>query len=106
MMMGDTHSHAGINWFEPVEMILLQMNLNGVEKTVLIQHAGNYHNRYIIESVKRFPGPQLSSGSAGTVLFKSQEEKDCAFGKTAVQAFELTSQPRAMIFRYRPQLER
>ncbi len=56
MMIVDTHSHAGINWFEPVEMILHQMNLNGVEKTVLIQHAGNYHNRYIIESVKRFPG--------------------------------------------------
>ena len=56
MMIVDTHSHAGINWFEPVEMILHQMNLNGVQKTVLIQHGGNYHNRYIIECVKRYPG--------------------------------------------------
>ena len=38
MMIVDTHSHAGINWFEPVEMILHQMNLNGVEKTVLSTH--------------------------------------------------------------------
>jgi len=56
MMIIDTHSHAGINWFEPVEMILHQMNLNGVQKTVLIQHAANYHNRYIIECVKRYAG--------------------------------------------------
>ena len=56
MMIVDTHSHAGINWFEPVEMILHQMNLNGVEKTALIQHAANYHNDYIMECVKRFPG--------------------------------------------------
>ena len=55
-MIVDTHSHAGINWFEPVEMILHQMNLNEVEKTVLIQHGGNYHNGYIIECVKRYPG--------------------------------------------------
>ena len=55
-MIVDTHSHAGINWFEPVEMILHQMNLNGVEKTVLIQHGGNYHNDYIMECVKRYPG--------------------------------------------------
>ena len=56
MIIVDTHSHAGVNWFEPVEMILHQMNLNGVEKTVLIQHAANYHNQYIIECVKRYPG--------------------------------------------------
>ena len=55
-MIVDTHSHAGINWFEPVEMILHQMNLNGVEKTVLIQHGGNYHNDFIMECVKRYPG--------------------------------------------------
>ena len=56
MMIVDTHSHAGINWFEPVETVLHQMNVNDVQKTMLIQHGGNYHNRYIIESVKRFPG--------------------------------------------------
>lgn len=56
MPIVDTHSHAGVNWFEPVEMILHQMNLNNVQQTALIQHAGNYHNEYLIECVKRFPG--------------------------------------------------
>ena len=56
MFIVDSHCHAGINWFEPVELILHQMNLNGVEKAVLIQHGGNYDNRYLIECVKRFPG--------------------------------------------------
>jgi L-fuconolactonase len=55
-MIVDTHSHAGINWFEPVEMILYQMDQNQVEQAVLIQHAGNFHNRYIIECTRRFPG--------------------------------------------------
>ena len=56
MMIVDTHSHSGVNWYEPTELILHQMNLNGVQKTVFIQHAGNYHNRYIIGSTRRFPG--------------------------------------------------
>ena len=56
MQIVDTHCHAGVNWFEPVEMILHQMNLNGVEQAVLIQHGGNYHNDYLIECVKRYPG--------------------------------------------------
>ena len=56
MTIVDTHSHAGINWFEPVEMILYQMDLNSVDKTVEIQHNGNYHNHYIIECTRRFPG--------------------------------------------------
>lgn len=37
-------------------MILHQMNLKVCKKTVLIQHAANYHNRYIIECVKRYAG--------------------------------------------------
>jgi len=56
MSIVDTHSHAGINWFEPVEVILYQMDLNNIDKTVLIQHNGNYHNQYIIECTRRFPG--------------------------------------------------
>ena len=56
MLMVDTHAHAGVNWFEPVEMILHQMNLNGVQQCLLIQHAGNYHNDYLLECVQRYPG--------------------------------------------------
>ncbi|MSQ22749.1 MAG: amidohydrolase [Dehalococcoidia bacterium] len=56
MMVVDTHCHAGTNWFEPVEMLLHQMDMNGVAKAVLIQHGGNYDNRYLLECVRRFPG--------------------------------------------------
>ncbi len=52
----DTHCHAGTNWFEPVEMLLHQMDMNAVDKAVLIQHGGNYDNRYILDCVRRYPG--------------------------------------------------
>ena len=32
------------------------MNVNGSRRLRLIQHAGNYHNDYLLECVKRFPG--------------------------------------------------
>ncbi|MFH1140740.1 MAG: amidohydrolase family protein [Chloroflexota bacterium] len=56
MIIVDTHCHAATNWFEPIELILYQMNLNGVDKAVLIQNGGNYNNQYLLESVRRFPG--------------------------------------------------
>ena len=60
MRIVDTHTHAGINWFEPVELLVHQMNLNGVEKAVLIQHGrpqtGGYDHTYLFECVQRFPG--------------------------------------------------
>ena len=37
-MIIDTHCHAGINWFEPLEMLLAQMELNNVQRAALIQH--------------------------------------------------------------------
>ncbi len=56
MVIVDTHCHAGRNWFEPVELLLHQMNLNGVDKAVLIQHRGTYDNTYLFECARRFPG--------------------------------------------------
>lgn len=59
MRIVDTHTHAGVNWFEPVEMLVHQMNLNGVEKAVLVQHGrpqtGGYDHTYLFECVQRFP---------------------------------------------------
>jgi predicted TIM-barrel fold metal-dependent hydrolase len=37
---------------------------------VLIQHAGNFHNQYIIECVKRFPG------RFGAVIWVDVEKPD------------------------------
>ena len=55
-MIIDTHCHAGQNWFEPVELLLHQMNANGVEKAALIQHRGTFDNSYLFECANRFPG--------------------------------------------------
>ena len=56
MRIVDTHCHAGRNWFEPVELLLYQMNANEVEKGVLIQHRGTYDNTYLFECARRYPG--------------------------------------------------
>ena len=40
MMIVDTYCHALPHWFEPVEMLLHQMNANGVEKATLVQVRG------------------------------------------------------------------
>jgi L-fuconolactonase len=56
MIIVDTHCHALPHWFEPVEMLLHQMNANGVDKAALIQVRGQFDNHYIMECVRRFPG--------------------------------------------------
>ena len=40
-MIIDTHCHVGVNWFEPVESLLFQMNENDVEKALIVQHGGS-----------------------------------------------------------------
>lgn len=52
----DSHCHAGLNWFEPVELLLYQMELNSVGRAVLIGHGGSFDNTYLLESAERFPG--------------------------------------------------
>jgi L-fuconolactonase len=55
LIVVDSHCHALPHWFEPVEVLLHQMNANGVEKAALVQVRGQFDNRYIIECVRRFP---------------------------------------------------
>ena len=52
----DTHCHASPYWFEPVEILLDEMDRVGVDKAVLTQFFGVFDNSYLVESVKRFPG--------------------------------------------------
>ncbi|MBM3926737.1 MAG: amidohydrolase [SAR202 cluster bacterium] len=75
MLIVDTHCHAGLNWFEPIEMLLRQMELNGVEKATLVQHRGAYDNSYLIEAAKKHPGKfavvaivDVSKADAGKAL--------------------------------------
>lgn len=52
----DTHCHASPYWFEPVEILLDEMERAGVAQAVLTQFFGVFDNGYLIEAVKRFPG--------------------------------------------------
>ena len=52
----DTHVHAGLTKYEPVESLLDQMFRHRVDHAVLVQHAGMFDNTYLIECAQRFPG--------------------------------------------------
>ena len=56
MQIVDTHVHIGRDHYEPVEMLLAQMELNGVAKTVLVQSTATLDNSYVLECRQRFPG--------------------------------------------------
>ena len=56
MTIVDSHCHAGTSWFEPIELLVYQMDANGVDRGVLIQHRGMYDNDYLLESARRCPG--------------------------------------------------
>ena len=55
MEIVDTHVHIGHNHYEPVEMLLAQMELNAVSKTVLVQSTATLDNSYVLECKNRFP---------------------------------------------------
>ena len=56
MLIIDCHVHVGLNWFSPVETVLTEMDMNGVQHALLIQHNGFYDHTYLFECKKRFPG--------------------------------------------------
>ena len=73
MVIVDTHVHTSPYWFEPIELLLYQMNSNRVDKAVLAQHFyywnradkstaslgehfGDEDNRYLHRMLTRFPG--------------------------------------------------
>ena len=56
MLTIDTHCHASASWFEPIEVLLFQMDSNQVDKAALIQHRGEYDNSYLLECARNNPG--------------------------------------------------
>ena len=56
MMIVDSHDHSNLHIYEPVEIVLAQMDLNSVSKTVLVQSTTTTDNSYLIGSALRFPG--------------------------------------------------
>ncbi|MCH7786868.1 MAG: amidohydrolase, partial [Chloroflexi bacterium] len=81
MTIVDTHCHAGHNWFEPVELLLFQMNANSVDRAVLIQHRGTFDNTYLFECANRFPGRFVVVAMVDT----SQPDAPSALEKWAAQ---------------------
>jgi predicted TIM-barrel fold metal-dependent hydrolase len=56
MLIIDTHVHTGDNWAEPIEVLLYQMQANGVSHAVLVANNGNLRNDYLLECVRRHEG--------------------------------------------------
>jgi L-fuconolactonase len=52
----DSHTHACLNWFEPVEALLFQMDRHAVAHAVLVQDNVQPDNSYQFECVRRYPG--------------------------------------------------
>ena len=56
MIIVDTHVHIALHIYEPVEILLAQMQHNGIEKALLVQSSTTTDNTYLIECLRRFPG--------------------------------------------------
>lgn len=56
MPIVDSHCHASRSWYEPIELLLVQMERNGVDHAALIQMQGQYDNSYQAECVRAYPG--------------------------------------------------
>lgn len=56
MAIVDSHCHASLAWYEPIESLLFEMDRNGVDQAVLIQIQGQTNNEYQFECVRRYLG--------------------------------------------------
>jgi len=56
MHIVDTHCHAGVLKYEPVESLLHHLGASGVSQAVLIQYGGNRDNTYLVQCLERYPG--------------------------------------------------
>jgi len=54
MIIVDSHVHSALHIYEPIEIVLAQMDLNAVNKTVLVQSTTTTDNSYLIESSIKF----------------------------------------------------
>jgi L-fuconolactonase len=68
MAVVDTHCHASLSWFEPVETLLFQMDTYGVDKAVLVQHGGEYDNSYLLACAEEHLGRFAVMGMVDSTL--------------------------------------
>jgi len=62
-MIIDSHCHASERWYEPVEILIQQMERNGVGAAVLVQMLGSFDAGYMVEAAARFEGRFAIVGS-------------------------------------------
>lgn len=74
MWIVDSHCHASLVWYEPVESLLWQMDRNGVEQAALIQIRGEVDNAYQSDCVRRFPDRLVSVVVVDTDRADASEE--------------------------------
>ena len=84
-MIIDSHVHTGENWSEPVDVLLYQMDSNGVDGAVLAAHNGNFDNSYLLDCAKRHEGrfkviALVDLSDAGCVKTLETLKKDGASG--------------------------
>ena len=84
MQIVDSHCHAGTSWFEPIESLLYQMESNGVDKAVLVQHKGVYDNSYLLEAAHRHPGRFAVVAMVGTSSGYASDRLEYWAGQGAV----------------------
>ena len=51
----DAYAHCGISKYKPVDEVLAAMRLAGVDRAVLVQHLGEFDNRYLQQVVTDHP---------------------------------------------------
>lgn len=59
-MIVDAHCHTSDRWYEPVEVLVSQMDRIGIDTGVLTQYSGQFDNSYQAECVRRFPDRLVS----------------------------------------------
>ncbi|MBI2908991.1 MAG: amidohydrolase [Chloroflexi bacterium] len=95
MLIVDTHAHVSPYWYEPVDTLLYEMNVNGVAKTVLVQIHGNYNNDYQLECLRRYPGRFASCVEVDTTREDAPAKlQECATkGASGVRLMATTRSP-------------
>ncbi len=74
MRIVDSHCHAALPWYEPVESLLHQMDRCGVEWAVLIQIRGLTDNDYQFACVRRYPDRLVSVVAVDTTRPDAPDE--------------------------------
>lgn len=52
----DTHCHACVRKWEPLDVLLFHMERSGIDKAVLIQYKWNHDNSYIVDAIANHRG--------------------------------------------------